>query len=137
MCDVKLAKSKFQLLFMMKFSPFKRATAAIIIFPLMTSCLVSIACASLSASPPKNLKLPKPPAYALVRAELFTHFEAKTGHSFSLPNYPDGNLLTWVDGRFGTVAKEEAARYQLLGEHLLLSAQLMESSDLLTRKRGY
>jgi len=89
---------------------------------------------------PRALLKPAPrkaPTYEAVRVALLTSLEERAGGAIALPDLPHEKLLVWVDARNGAVASEDAARYRLLGEHLLIAAKLMESEDLPTRKRGY
>ena len=67
----------------------------------------------------------------------FEHLEKQAGGAIKPPAFPDEKLLMWMDKRNETVTDNEKSRYKLLGEHLLIARQLLESDDVAARKRGF
>lgn len=79
----------------------------------------------------------KPTNRENIRREVLAYLEKQAQIPISLPDFPQEKTLVWVDQRHATATTENTARYKILGEHLLVSTQLLSSEDLRTRKRGY
>lgn len=109
--------------------------AAVLAGGLLLGAPVSPLCAAPADNPAPVAKVL---SAAQSRDRALTYLQDKAGAPFTLPSLAAAQSpIAWWEERRAQVAKAPAARFELVGQTLLLSQSLLEQSDVGTRKRGF